>query len=283
MMTIQSHRWLPIAALCLSAGLMPTIARGQLNRERPEGVKDVGVDENLNVSIPMDLAFVDSAGKPVTLGRYFQSGRPVILTLNYSDCPMLCVLQLNGLFAGLDEMEWSLGKEFEMITVSIDPAEPPERAAATKAKYVKEYGREGAAAGYHCLTGTEESIRHLAGTIGFRYQYSPVTKQYAHAAVTMVCTPDGRMSRYLYGVEYPKQTLRMALVEAGEGKIGTTMDRMLMFCFPYDAAAGRYGPSAFRMMQLAAAVTVLILGAVLVVYWRRDAKRKSLRVAKAPI
>ncbi len=248
-------------------------AWGQRTEPAPAELEGVEVSEHLDAPIPLDLPFVDSDGSGVALADFFDGTRPVILTMNYSNCPMLCSLQLNGLFGGLEKLDWDIGGNFQMITVSIDPKETPERAELTKQKYLKAYGRPGVAAGWHCLTGREEDIRKLARTVGFGYARIPGTEDYAHAAVTMICTPDGRVSRYLYGIEYPAQTLRFALLEAAEGKIGSTVDHVLLFCFQYDAERGRYGPAAVRIMQAGGALTIVVLGSVLAVFWRREMKR----------
>jgi protein SCO1 len=249
-------------------GFVPN-ALAQLNRSLPAELESVGVEEHLDSQLPLDLPFVDSSKRKVTLGDCFKSGRPVVLTMNYSNCPMLCSLQLNGLFDGMKRMEWVLGKEFDMVTVSIDPEESSERAQLTKQKYMKGYGT-GTPSAYHCLTGEDANIKELAAAVGFKYRYEKKTKQYIHAAVTMVCTPEGRISRYLYGVDYNPQTVKFALLEASEGKIGTTVDKMLMFCFHYDAESGKYGPSGFRMMQLGGLLTLFVFGGVLIKFWRRE-------------
>lgn len=238
----------------------------------PDEIKNVGQSEKLNAQIPLDLAFVDSRGNPATLAASFDGTRPVILTLNYSNCPRLCSLQLNGLFEGLQKLDYDLGDKYRMITVSIDPLETPEKAESTKQKYLEAYGRTGASDGWDCLVGREENIRALADSVGFTYAVIPDTepKQYAHAAVTILCTPDGRVSRYLYGIEYDPTTLRMSLLEAGEGKIGTTTEQLLLFCFSYDPNAGSYTLAAVRVMQAGGVLTLLILGGVLFVFWRRE-------------
>ena len=259
-----------LLSLC-TFGLPGVTAYGQRKEEAPKDLLDVGVTEQLDRQIPLDLEFVDSKGRKVKLAEYFDGQRPVVLTLNYSNCPMLCSLQLDGLFDGLKKMKWQMGEEYRMLTVSIDPTEPTERAALTREKYLKQYGRPGVGAGYAFVTGKKENIKKLADTVGFHYRYVPKTGEYAHAAVTMICTPDGRMSRYLGGVEYDPQTLRLSLLEASEGKIGSSMDQFLLFCFHYDATSGKYGPSAFKLMRLGAITMVLIVGGVLLVYWRREA------------
>jgi protein SCO1/2 len=254
---------------------VPRSVSAQRVEPLPEELKGVGVTEHLGEQIPLDLQFVDSNGKPVALRQFFDGRRPVILTLNYSNCPMLCSLQLNGLFDALKRMPWAVGDQFEMITVSFDPLETSARARMTKQKYLEIYQRTGAAEGWHFLTGREESIKKLADAVGFRYRYSEAQRQYVHVAVTYILTPDGRVSRYLYGVEYDPQTIRLAMVEAGGGKIGSTTDQILLFCYHYDAESGRYAPAAFRLMQFGGAFTVLIVGGVIWILRRREKAKKS--------
>jgi len=237
----------------------------------PKELQQVGVVEQLDAQIPLDTPFVDSSGRRVTLKDFFDGTLPVILTLNYSNCPMLCSLQLNGLLDGIQKMPWDLGNQYRIITVSIDPLETPERAALTKQKYMKLYARPGAEAGWHFLTSRSEAdIKKVADTVGFHYTFDPTTRQYAHAAVIMICTPDGRVSRYLGGIEYHPQTLRLALSEASEGKVGSVFDQILLYCFHYDAEAGRYGPAAVKLMRVGGVLTLVVLGGMLVVLWRRD-------------
>lgn len=259
-----------LVLLCFAMAA-PTLA--QRMEAAPDDLEGVGVTEHLDAQLPLELPFFDSGGRRVTLKDYFDGERPVVLTLNYSNCPMLCSLQLNGLFEGLQGLEWDLGENFQMITVSIDPKESPERSALTKQKYLKLYGRPGVGGGWHMLTGKDENIRKLADTIGFGYRFVEQTREYAHAAVTFILTPDGRVSRYLYGIEYDPQTLRLSLVEAGEGKVGSTLDRFLLTCFHYDETKGRYGPAAVKIMRLGGAVTIVLLGGVLLMFWRSDLKR----------
>lgn len=263
----------------LAAGIamLAAVSRAEAQRKEPlpQELEGVGVTEHLDQSIPLDLEFRDSSGKPVKLQQFFDGKRPVLLTLNYSDCPMLCSLHLNGLFDALKRMPWSMGDQFQMITVSINPLETSERARMTKQKYLQVYQRAGAAEGWHVLTGREEDIKKLADTVGFHYRYSQDTRQYLHAAVTFVLTADGRLSRYLYGVQYEAQTVRLSLLEAAEGKIGTAADQILLFCFHYDAERGRYGPAAFRLMQVGGGVTVLFLGGLVWVLRRREKTKKD--------
>lgn len=260
-----------VLALAVIGGRAVEPAAGQRMEPAPEEIEDMGVDEHLGQQVPLDVPFVDSDRSEVVLGDFFDGTRPVILTLNYSDCPMLCSLQLNGLFRGLDGMKWDLGENFQMVTVSIDPKELPERAQLTKQKYMKAYARPGTGDGWRCLTGKEEDIRKVADAVGFKYFYSEDTGEYIHTAVTMILTPDGRVSRYLYGVEYDPQTIRLSLVEAAEGKIGSTIDRVLLFCFHYDETKGRYGPHAVVVMRVGGVLTVLTLVGLVLVFRRRGA------------
>ena len=238
--------------------------------------------EHFGVQVPLDLPLVESDGRPVTLAECFDGKRPVILTLNYSNCPRLCSLQLNGLFEGLAKLDYDLGAKYRMITVSIDPEEPPARAEATKQKYLAAYGRPGGEQAWHCLVGREADVRKLADTVGFAYVAVPNTKpkQYAHAAVTVFLTPDGRVSRYFNGLEFNPKDLRLALLEAGEGKIGTPVEQVLLFCYAYDPQSGSYVLSAVRIMQASAIGTMLVLGGVLAAFWRREWKRSHRRAGK---
>lgn len=247
----------------------------------PKALEGVGLQEKLGGQVPLETNFHDTDGKEVTLGDFFKPGRPVILTLNYSNCPMLCSLQLNGLVNALKQVPMTPGKEFEMVTVVLDPLETPQRAKQTLEKYVAAYERPEVAAGWHFLTGQEKDIRAVADSVGFNYRYDPEAKQYLHVAVTMVLSPAGVTTRYLRGIEYDPQTFRLALIEASEGKIGTSMDQLLLYCFHYDSAKGKYAPSAIRLMQLGGALTLVVLGAVLFVFWRREGRRKSAAEAKA--
>lgn len=248
----------------------------------PEATLEVGVSEKLGDRIPLDLEFEDCEGGKVVLRDLFDGKRPVILTMNYSNCPMLCSLQLTGLFDGLKEVELDMGPDFQMITVSIDPLETKARAEQTKKKYLRQYKRDNAGPAYHCLVGSEENIKALADSVGFRYKYDTKSKQYVHAAATMFLTPDGRVSRYLYDVKYDPQTVRLALVESSEGKIGTTVDQVLLYCFQYDATKGKYAPTAFVLMQIGAGLVVLLFGAALVAFWVRETARRATSPGPAP-
>ena len=247
----------------------------QLAEQLPPQLEEVGIEEHLEAEVPMDLEFRDEYGAVVTLGDYFDGTKPVILTLNYYKCPMLCGLQLNGLLDGLIDLDWTPGQEFELVTVSINPLETPALANEKKQNYMKRYERPSAAKGWHFLTGREPEIRQLASTLGFGYTYDRETGEYAHAAAIFLATPDGRVARYLYGIEYPEKRLRLALLEASAGEIGTTIDQLILYCFHYDPSSRRYAPVAMNIMRLGGGVTVLVLGLSLGGYWLREARRRK--------
>jgi protein SCO1/2 len=234
---------------------------------RPPGLKNVGIEQNLNEQIPPGLAFRDETGKAVTLGDFFGK-KPMILNLVYYQCPMLCGEVLTGLESALRVLKFDVGKEFDVLTVSFDPKETPEMASAKKAEYLKRYGRSGAADGWHFLTGPASSIDALTKAAGFQYQYDPKSGQFAHATAIMVLTPEGKIAQYYYGVEFAPKDLRLGLIQASENKIGTVVDQVLLYCYHYDPDTGKYGAIISRVLQLAAGATVLILGTFLIVMFR---------------
>ena len=236
----------------------------------PKALTRVGVEEKLDAALPLQLAFKDDAGRDVTLGSYFRPGHPVLLTLNYYRCPMLCTLELNGLVAGMKGLPWTPGDEFTVVTVSFDPAETPALARAKKLSYLEELGRPSADAGWHFLTGSAENIEALTKAAGFSYQYDKATGQYGHAAVVLLATPEGRVSRYLYGVTFEPATLKLALLQASQGTIGTSWERFLMYCYHYDAEGQRYTLAAMSIMRAGGAVTALALACVVGLMWVRE-------------
>ncbi|MGC1272479.1 MAG: SCO family protein [Planctomycetaceae bacterium] len=261
-----------VAAAMLLATATPLCA--EYRKSMPKQLENVGIDEHLETQIPLDTAFRNEGGRIVRLRDYFKGERPVILSLNYSSCPMLCNQQLTGLTNGLKNVEWTAGKEFEVVSISIDPREPPHRAEETQKKYVQLYGR--GHGGWNFLVGSHKSIDAVTSAVGFRYQYLPDVNEYAHPAAAVLCTPDGRISRYLYGVEFPEQMLRLSLVEASEGEIGTPTDQFLLFCFHYDPLTGTYAPRAARlMMSVGGLLTVVLIGGGLFVLWSKDSLRAS--------
>ncbi len=263
-----------LLAVGASTLFVASVTFAQRKEPAPADLEQVGIDEKRGAQIPPELVFRDSAGRPVRLRDFFDGKRPVLLSFTYSDCPMLCHLQLDGLVRSLQDMDWSPGKEFDVLNVSIDPRESWQRAQVTKRKHVAAYGRRETAAGWHFLTGEEQNIRRLTDIVGFRYRFVAARNEYAHAACVIVCTPTGQVSRYLYGVAFPPQTVRLSLVEAGDGKIGSALDQVLLFCFQYDATSGRYAPVAFRIMQLGGLLTLTTLLLGLVPYWIRRGRAK---------
>jgi len=265
-------------ALVVVAALMPAApAAAQLANQVPNQLEEVGIEEHLDAKLPLDLKFRDENGTVVRLGDFFDGEKPVILTLNYFKCPMLCGLQLNGLLDGLMELDWTPGQEFEIVTVSINPLETPALATEKKQNYMKRYERPSAAAGWHFLTGSEPEIRQLASTLGFGYTYDKNSGEFAHAAAIFFSTPDGRVARYLYGIEYPPRRLRLALVEASAGDIGSSLDQLILYCYHYDPSSRRYSPVAMNIMRLGGVATVLVLGLTIGGYWVREARRRKKR------
>ena len=236
---------------------------------RPPRLENVGIEQRLDSQLPPDLAFRDETGQAVKLGDYF-GRKPLILNLVYYNCTMLCGEALAGLSSAMRLVKFDVGKEFEVVTVSFDPRETPEVAAAKKKDYVKRYGRPGADIGWHFLTGSTESVNALTKAVGFQYQYDPKINQFAHATAIMVLTPQGRISRYFYGVDFPPKDLRMGLVEASQGKIGNPIDAVLLYCYHYDPATGKYGAVIANILRLAAAATILILGGFIFVMLRLE-------------
>ena len=265
--TLAFTRFVFFIFFCLNSALSSDAA------QVPDQLKDVGVVEKLGSSLQLsEFTFRDEQGELVQLDRYFRRGVPVLLTLIYYQCPNLCNFMLNGLVQSLKDFSWSPGKEFEIVTISINPAETPELARAKKESYFKVYQRPQAAQGWHFLTGSEDQIKKLADQVGFRYRYEPTEKQYAHGAVVPVLTPEGRISRYLYGIEYSHQDLKLALLEASQGKIGTMVDRILLFCYRYDPLTRKYSVYLTKLMQIGCGVTALIMGTYLFTFWRRQRK-----------
>jgi protein SCO1/2 len=238
-----------------------------------EVLKQVGIEQRLDNQIPLDLTFRDESGREVKLGEYFRGDKPVLLTLVYYECPMLCNQVLNGVVGTLEAVTFTPGREFEVVTVSFDPREGPELAAKKKETYLKRYRREGAGAGWHFLTGDKDSIDRLADSVGFKYVWDEQSKQFAHASAIMVATPQGRLSHYFYGIEYSPKDLRLALVEASEGKIGSPVDTLILYCYHYDPATGRFAP-VMAVLRVAGVLTVLGLAA-LIYYLARRTRRKE--------
>jgi protein SCO1/2 len=213
----------------------------------------------LNSSLPLDLTFVDEQSHAGPLRQYFTGKKPVVLQMGYFQCPMLCTLTSRGLAESLKQVTLNAGSDFDVVFVSIDPKETPALAAAKKESFIKEYGRSETETGWHFLTGKEEQIKKLADAVGFQYRWIPSAQQFAHPAVLMVCTPDGRVSRYLYGVKFDPRTVRLSLVEASDGKVGSTVDRFILTCFSYDGHLGKYAFFAINLMKAGGAVMIVLL------------------------
>jgi protein SCO1/2 len=244
---------------------------------RPPYLENVGIEQHLDAQVPADLAFTDDTGRAVHLGDYFGK-KPLILNLVYYNCTMLCGEALAGLTGSMKMIKFNVGDQYDVVTVSFNPAETPALAAEKKQDYLKRYGRAGAASGWHFLTGPPESINALTKAVGFQYQYDPNIKQYAHATAIMVLTPDGRISRYFYGVDFPPKDLRMGLVEASSGKIGNLTDQVLLYCYHYNPATGKYGAVVTNMLRLGGAATILLLGGMILIFLRLDksAQRRNV-------
>jgi len=238
---------------------------------RPAALRDVAFDQRLGQMLPLDAALVDESGRAVRLGDYF-GRRPVILTLAYYGCPMLCTLSLNGLASALKTLSFDAGREFEVVTLSFEHKETPQQAAAAKKTYIERYGRPQAAAGWHFLTGDEAAIAAVTGAVGFRYAWDEETRQYAHPTGVVVATPEGRIARYLYGVEYAPKDLRFALVEASTGRVGTPVDQLLLYCYEYDPVRGRYGATILRTVRFLGILTVLGLVTLIAVLRYREGR-----------
>ncbi len=233
----------------------------------------VGIDQRLNENIPLDLQFKDESGATVRLADYFGK-KPVVLSLVYYQCPMLCTEVLNGMAEAFRSLKFTAGKEFTVVTVSINPRETPELAAQKKDLYLRQYGRPGADAGWHFLTGDEPSIERLAQAVGFHYLYDSASDQYAHATGIMVLTPEGKLARYFYGIEYEPKDLRFALMEASKNAIGSPVDKLLLLCYHYDPMTGKYGLVISNIFRAGGALTVLALGAFITVMLRRERRAK---------
>jgi protein SCO1 len=268
-------RTLAIALALLAAGTV------QAQPQLPPVLREVRFDQRLNEQVPLELEFRDEDGRTVRLADYFD-GKPVVLVLAYYRCPMLCTQVLNGLVQAMLDMPLSAGRDFTVLTVSFDPREQPELAAAKKHTYLQRYGRPGAEQGWHFLTGDEGPIQRLTEAVGFRYTYDPRHDVFAHASGIMVLTPSGKISRYFFDVRYSPRDLRLGLVEASEGRVGSLIDKVvLLYCFHYDPNEGKYGPAVMNFVRAGGVLTLLALGAFAGVLWRRERLRARKNRAEA--
>ena len=245
--------------------------------DAPAPLQGVGIRQRLGESVPMDLTFKDEDGHDVRLGDYFGKKKPVVMVMAYYECPMLCTLVLNGMVKAFRPLNLDMGSDFDVITISINPKETPELAREKKDSYLKSYNRAGAAAGWHFLTGQEPAIHAITDALGFSYRFLPTTGEFAHAAGIMVLTPEGRISHYFYGVEFSARDLRMALVDAGGGKIGNLVDEMMLYCFRYDPTLGKYSVQALNVVRLGGVITVLALAGFIITSRIREARRNRAR------
>ena len=247
----------------------------------PGALEGVGIDQKLDQRVSLDTTFRDEAGRDVALSTFFQAGKPVILALVYYRCPMLCTQILTGLVSSLKAVPFNPGRDFEVVSLSFDPKDTPQIAAAKKENYLRRYARPGTANGWHFLTGDERNIKTLTDAVGFHFKYDPATDQFAHASAILILTPDGRISRYFYGVEYAPRDIRLGLVEASQGKIGGPAEAVLLFCYHYDPATGKYGAIAIGGVRLVGAAFVLVCGAILAMVFRRELRHGKPGTARA--
>ncbi|MGH9764780.1 MAG: SCO family protein, partial [Blastocatellia bacterium] len=269
---------------CLAAGILLTgsgaamaqlapLPAGVQAQGLPPALKDIGIDQKLGSQLPEDLTFRDEHGQPVQLRQYF-TGKPVILTLVYYDCPMLCTQILNGLTRSINVLSYDVGRDFDIITVSFNPKETSTLAAAKKEMYLKSYRRPEAVDGWHFLTGDEQNIKALTEAAGFKYAYDPASNLYAHASGIILLTPEGKISRYFYGIEYPPRDLRLGLVEASQSRIGSPIDKVLLFCYHYDPSTGKYSLLVLKIVRLAGLATVLGIG-LMIIFLRRNSQKQK--------
>ena len=259
------NKYIKIIVVLLSvilAGLVSSPVQadhGPLSDKDKALFEGVGYDQKLDQQLPLDMTFRDEAGRSVKIGDYFGE-KPVILMMAYYECPMLCTLVLNGLLDSMEALDFDIGQEFEVVTISMDPGETPAMATAKKETYLNSYGRPGGAEGWHFLTGSPESIAQVTEAIGFRYVYDETVDEYAHPTGMVLLTPGGRISRYFYGIEFDSAKVRLGLVEASNNQIGSPIDQILLMCYHYDPKTGEYTPVIMNIIRLAGTATVLLIG-----------------------
>ena len=272
-----------LAAFCLLAQAQPGVPRpnsplygarpetGSISTGLPPALKEVGIDQRLNEQVPLDAVFKDDQGREVRLGEYFK-GKPVMLALVYYSCPMLCNQILNGMLSSVRQVSFDAGEEYQIVAISFDSRETPELAATKKQTYVKAYNRANGNAGWHFLTGDETNIKRVTSAVGFRYKWDDKTNQFAHASGMFVLTAEGKLARYFYGIEYRPRDVRLGLVEASQNHIGTPVDTLMLYCYHYDPAKGKYGASVFNAMKVAGVITVGLIIGMLLKLRRRETK-----------
>lgn len=279
--------WLKATVVALLLAVAST-ASAQLYQEpkglgaanvKPTILDKVGIDQRLNEQLPLETTFHDESGRTVQLGDYFKN-KPVVLALVYYTCPMLCSEVLNGLTGSLKMLQFTAGKEFEVVAISINPHESPADALKKRAGYIQRYHRAGAEAGWHFLTGDEASIQAVAKAAGFRYTWDPSVQQYAHASGIMVVTPQGKLAQYYYGIEYSPRDLRLGLINASENKIGSLVDQLLLYCYHYDPATGKYSLAILKIVRIAGAATALGIGLLVMVLLRREHQKPLVELRR---
>jgi protein SCO1 len=266
-----------VAALLVCAAWLPAVAHtdeqpGRPADAKPQALANVGLDQKLNNQVPLDVTFRDETGRTVPLSEYF-NGKPVILTLNYFRCPMLCSEVLAGLASAMIPLKFTAGHEFNVVTISIDPTDTPASAEKKKEQYLERYRRPEAYNGWHFLTGDKPAIDAVADAVGFRYSYQPEFKQYAHPSAIMVLTAEGKVAQYYFGIEYAPRDLRLGLVEASQNKIGTIVDQALLFCYHYDARTGKYTPAVMAAVRAGGVLTVIGIGVLVGILIFKDPNR----------
>ena len=271
-----------LSRTCVALVLLACSAYADNSATPPRLPGRVDIQQRLNTQIPLDLMFRDESGKVIRL-RDELRGKPVLLNFMYYRCPMLCSMVMEGIASTLAELKFDVGKEFDVITVSIDPRDMPDQAAAKKEKYIKRYGRFSAVSGWHFLTGHDTSIKKLTDAVGFHYAYDPKLDQFAHGTALLVLTPEGRISRYLYGFEYKARDVRLALVEASRNRIGSATDQLLLLCYHYDPATGKYSRSAMNVVRAGGIATIVGLAGFIVVMLRRERSGPSPGASRHPL
>jgi protein SCO1/2 len=244
----------------------------------PVDLQKVRIVQKLDAQIPLDLPFRDESGRGVVLADYFKSGKPVVLSLVYFNCPLLCPQVVAAEIKAVKGLSLEPGSDFSLLTVSFNPGDTPQEAASEKGDYVKQYGNPAIGSSWHFLTGTEPAIEQLTGSVGFHYVQDPVSKQYAHPTAIMVLTPQGRVAKYLYGIDYPARDLRLALVDGSAGRIGNpVVNQVLLYCYHYNAQTGRYGVVVMNVLRLAGAATLVALGSLILglIFWNRRGRRQD--------
>jgi protein SCO1/2 len=244
----------------------------------PDALTTIGIEQKLGEQLPLETELKNEDGSAVKLGDYFNHGRPVILALVYYECPMLCNQVLNGLTGSLKGISLDAGKDFDVVALSFDARENdrPDLAKGKKASYVERYGRSGSENGWHFLTGTQEAIEKITSAAGFNFKWDKKSEQFAHAAGVMIVTPSGRMSRYFYGIDYAPRDIKFGLMESGENKVGNPAEKLLLYCYHYDPATGKYGFAILNIIRLGGVATLMGLGAMVFVFWRRNKKKEPV-------